>query len=115
MADDEPVLRRVMERVLTGRGYHVLTAGTGGEALAQLLAHQDELALVLTDQMMPGFSGADLYREARANGITVPFLVTSGYAPEETGAKGFDPEVPRLLKPWTAEQLAAAVDAAIRR
>jgi signal transduction histidine kinase len=115
VADDEPVLRRVMERVLAGRGYRVLTASTGGEALSRLLAHKDELALVVTDQMMPGFSGADLYREARANGLTVPFLVTSGFSPEETNAKGFDPEVPRLLKPWTVDELVGMVAAVLAR
>ncbi len=115
VADDEPVLRRVMERVLAGRGYRVLAAASGDEALAQLLAHRDTLALVVTDQMMPGFSGADLYREARAHGLTVPFLITSGFSPDETNATGFDPEVPRLLKPWTIDELIAAVAAAVRR
>jgi signal transduction histidine kinase len=115
VADDEAVLRRALERTLAAMGYRVITAGSGGEALEKLIANKDKLSLVITDQMMPAFGGADLYREARANGFTVPFLVTSGYSSEELAGKGFGPEVQRLMKPWTSEELAAAVGFALRQ
>jgi len=109
VADDELTLRRATERVLVSLGYRVLVASTGREALEQLLRHQDEIRLVITDQMMPDFGGADVYREARAGGIGTPFLVTSGYSSEELEEKGFGPEVRRLMKPWTIDEMAAAV------
>jgi signal transduction histidine kinase len=113
IADDEAVLRRVMERALVRQGFRVVAAASGGEALELLLALRGEVALVITDQMMPGFGGAEIYREARDRGMTVPFLVTSGYSSDELQAKGFGPEVRRLMKPWTVDDLTAAVNAAL--
>jgi signal transduction histidine kinase len=113
IADDEAVLRRVMERALTRAGYRVVCADSGMQALQQIRELHQELVLVITDQMMPGFGGADLYREARKLGITVPFLVTSGYSLEQLAEKGFGLEVKRLIKPWTVDELTAAVKAAL--
>ena len=115
VADDEPSLRRATERALTSFGFAVVAAGSGLEALALLKQRHGEIALVLTDHMMPEFTGADLYREARAAGITTPFLVTTGYSVDELGEKGFGLDVFRLMKPWSLEELWAAVQEALRR
>lgn len=115
VADDEPSVRRATERVLTSLGYRVITAATGREALEQLTAHRQEIALVVTDQMMPDFGGADLYRAARAAGLATPFLVTSGYPAGDLAERGFGDEVRRLMKPWSIAELEAAVFDAMAR
>ncbi len=113
VADDEPALRRAAERALNSFGYRVMGAASGREALELLRKHHDQIALVFTDHMMPDFTGADVYREARAEGIATPFLVTTGYSTEELAEKGFGLEVHRLMKPWSLEELWMAVKRAL--
>ena len=65
--------------------------------------------LLVTDHLMPGMSGADLAREARALKPTLPVLIVSGYAEVD----GLAPHLPRLTKPFRNADLAASVAALI--
>lgn len=59
IVDDEPALRKVLERLLTRGGYEVLSAGSGEAALE--LLESNEVDMVLMDLRMPGMSGFTLY------------------------------------------------------
>jgi len=79
LVEDEMALRRVAERILSSAGYTVISTGTGAEALAQLDAHP-QIALVLSDVVMPGMSGHELAVEVLRRRPEIAVLLASGYA-----------------------------------
>lgn len=78
VVDDEPMMTRMLERVLTGRGFDVSTAANGTEAMARLTAAPFDL--VLSDMVMPQCDGRCLLDAMRAAGMTTPVVVLTGYA-----------------------------------
>jgi PAS domain S-box-containing protein len=111
IAEDEDSIREVARVALEDHGYTVLLAGDGEEALSLVERHGSDIDLVVTDVVMPKLSGAGLYREARRLAPEVRFLLTTGYAERDVPAMGpeLPPEVPLLQKPWTLQDLRAAV------
>ena len=68
VVEDNELVRRLAVRVLAAKGYQVLEAGDGGEALRVYAAQQGQIALVMTDLVLPGMSGkelVDMLRQAR--------------------------------------------------
>ena len=57
LVEDEPQVRELVLAVLRGRGYHVLCADDGGEALRVEESHAGRIHLLITDVVMPGMSG----------------------------------------------------------
>jgi CheY-like chemotaxis protein len=91
--------------MLRGQGHHVHTALSGPEALA-ILGSGTTIDLLVTDQAMPGMTGVQLAREIRSSRPRLPILLVSGYSEliKESGET-----LARLDKPFSADQLAAAV------
>jgi signal transduction histidine kinase len=112
VVDDEPLVRRAIGRTLHARGYAVVEAGSGEEALA--LAAHARIDLLLTDVTMPAMRGPELARAFQACCPGRPALLMSGY-PEH----GNGPENGWLEKPVAPEALARAIrealDAAVGR
>jgi len=69
VVDDEEALRDLTARLIAKRGYQILTAGDGAEALA-LLAGGARVDLVVLDVMMPGVDGLQTLEQIRARGYT---------------------------------------------
>jgi two-component system cell cycle sensor histidine kinase/response regulator CckA len=106
LAEDDPTLRRVAERLLGKVGYRVLSARDGAEALSVWGRRRAEIALVITDMIMPKATGFDLYEAVRRHGATVPVLFTSGYAaPSYRKTVAGDERVAFVTKPWTVSDL----------
>lgn len=82
LVEDERALRKVMELLLLGEGYEVMTASNGREALAML--EQAQPGLIISDYVMPEMDGAELVRRARADSrlATIPILLMSSAFPE---------------------------------
>lgn len=109
VADDDTVSRRILERLLCGAGYEVVTAGSGREALDRLLCDGGP-RLALLDWMMPDLDGPDICLELRRHRER-PYiyisLLTSREAKEdviaglEAGADDY------LIKPCNPEELKA--------
>ena len=76
--DDEP-LREGARRLLAKRGYRLLAAANAAEAQQLFDAHHDQVGLLLSDVVMPGLSGPELYRELAAKCPTLKVLYMSGY------------------------------------
>ncbi len=113
VVDDEVALLRVTARILERAGYRVISAASGKEALAmfdaQEAAHRN-IALVLTDVVMPGMSGPQLVAALRERRADVLTLFVSGYTDDTVLRLGVDGNLSHLLsKPYTAAQLTAAV------
>jgi hypothetical protein len=78
LADDEPVVLSLAQRLLRQSGYRVLAVTDGEEALAIYRQHADEIALVITDLRMPKLDGLELLRRLKQMNQRVKVLVTSG-------------------------------------
>jgi two-component system cell cycle sensor histidine kinase/response regulator CckA len=81
--EDEDSVRRVAARLLRARGYEVLEAADGEEALAIAEANAGELDLMISDVIMPGMDGPALLRAARQYLADAPVMFISGYAEAE--------------------------------
>ena len=80
IVEDEPQVRGAAARVLRRYGYRVLECQHGLEALATWAERGHEIALIVTDVVMPQLGGREMVRRLRAEGVTVPVLFISGYA-----------------------------------
>ncbi|MCJ8190013.1 hybrid sensor histidine kinase/response regulator [Sphingomicrobium aestuariivivum] len=109
LVEDEPMVRTVAERALTRHGYTVLTANNGEEALEILENEEQDIALLVSDVVMPMMDGPTMGREARKDRPGLPILFMSGYA-EEQLRKSIDIDnVDFLPKPFSVQELAEAV------
>ncbi len=112
IVDDEELVRRSMRMLLERFGFRVLEAGDGAQALEQLVNAVEKPALVVLDLMMPGLTALETFRAAREILPGLPFLFCSGYAPENIlSAVQAEPSTGRLAKPFSAQELRAAVRA----
>ncbi|HET7316515.1 MAG TPA: response regulator [Sphingomicrobium sp.] len=112
LVEDEPMVRAVAERALTRHGYKVITAGNGEEAL-EVIDRGDEIALLISDVVMPAMDGPTMVREARKARPELPILFMSGYA-EEQLRKSIDLDnVAFLPKPFSVQELAEAARRAL--
>lgn len=106
VVDDEPSIRRIMEQTLVTFGYRVLLAADGAEALRLYHEHQDSIAVVITDMMMPGLDGLATIRGLTGLNPDVKIIAASGISNQEKVAKEAGPNVRYFLtKPCTAEIL----------
>ena len=92
IVEDEAQVRGAAARVLRKYGYTVLESEHGAEALTVWADRGSEIALIVTDVVMPQVGGRELVRRLRSEGATVPVLFISGYAegttPERTDDTG---------------------------
>jgi two-component system cell cycle sensor histidine kinase/response regulator CckA len=114
VADDEEGVRSVVASVLEDAGYAVELASDGGEAVERLRELGDRIRLVILDLTMPTLDGAEVAAELRRIRPDIPIIVMSGYGDIEVmqqfGQAGVDDFLP---KPFTPDQLAAKVRAAL--
>jgi CheY-like chemotaxis protein len=110
LVEDEAAVRRSAKRLLEKKGYRVLPASDGEEALALFEAHGAEIDLVISDVIMPRVGGGQLYQSLSRRTDHVRFLFTSGYTPRDVRVSGgVDPRVPFLAKPWDVDDLLRTV------
>jgi nitrogen-specific signal transduction histidine kinase/CheY-like chemotaxis protein len=114
LVEDEDSVRASTRRLLERQGYGVLEAANGDQGLSIFQAHQSEIALVLSDVVMPRLTGPALHQALRRLGGAVPFLFMSGYTAREIGAEvDLPPGAAFIAKPWTVEDLLVAVRRAL--
>jgi signal transduction histidine kinase len=111
IVEDESVLRDMAHMILQERGYNILQASTGREALKVWERHHDAIDLVLTDVVMPeGISGMDLAQKLFTAKPSVKIIFASGYSMDN-----LDTSIVRqgraafLQKPYTHITLSKAV------
>lgn len=111
--DDEPVITRAVQKVCSEEGLSVDMEYGGAAGLARL--GRTSYRLIICDLMMPGIGGFEFLAEAARLGVKAPVLIATGYATLENavvslghGATSFIP------KPFTAEELLAAVHLGLR-
>ena len=85
LVDDESSIRSTASSVLSSLGYKVQIAADGTEAMA-LLDHEREVALIITDVVMPRMGGMDLAEALRQSGNDIPIIFATGYDREQASA-----------------------------
>jgi two-component system cell cycle sensor histidine kinase/response regulator CckA len=81
--EDEDAVRGVAAKLLRARGYEVIEAASGEEALVLAEAHAGQIDLMISDVVMPGMQGPDLLKQARQYLGAAPVMFISGYAESE--------------------------------
>jgi two-component system cell cycle sensor histidine kinase/response regulator CckA len=110
LVEDEEGLRALNARGLTSRGYTVLTAANGVEALEELERNEGKVDIVVSDVVMPEMDGPTLLKEMRKTNPGLKMIFVSGYA-EEAFQKNLPPggQFAFLPKPFTLKQLVEQV------
>lgn len=110
LVEDDPEVRRVVQRQLSALGYPVVEAENGDEA-ATLLASIADIGLLLSDIVMPGrLGGRQLAALARQQRPEIRILLMSGYAAPAEVADDRTRDIPLLAKPFTEAQLGRMLD-----
>ncbi len=111
LVEDDDTLRTVTRSVLVQQGYKVFEAVNGVEAVKIWELHQDEIALLLTDLVMPaGLSGMDVAKRLRQDRPSLKIIFVSGYSADLAG-KPLDLKLGEnfLQKPFDAHVLLAVI------
>ena len=112
IAEDEPAIRRIVQRVLERAGHSVLLAEDGASALAAA-ASAEKFDLLLTDVSMPDMTGFELARQLREQHPNLPVLFSSGYAGADVLSRAGTEGARFLEKPFGPVELLHEIDAAM--
>jgi PAS domain S-box-containing protein len=114
--EDEDGVRELTARVLRDRGYEVLLARNGAEAIARLHNGERDPNLLLTDVIVPDMGTDQLAGEVHEVVPGLPILYMSGYPRDDILARGLlQKDQPFLQKPFTSEDLALVVGRLLRQ
>jgi CheY-like chemotaxis protein len=114
VVDDEPAVRTLMRRTLERRGFSVLTAGDGVEALEVFGSQRERIVLVVLDLTMPKLSGHEALERLLAMQPGLPTILTSGYTQEDISKRLTLQQTSFLQKPFTPADLLNVVAGALQ-
>ena len=80
IVDDEESITKALQRVFRREGYEIHTALSGQEGLAVLTAAGDRFSLIISDQQMPGMSGAQFLEKAKEISPHARRIILTGYS-----------------------------------
>ena len=114
VVDDESRMRKLVKDCLTKKGFAVIEAGDGEEAVDKFFEVKD-IALIILDVMMPKMDGWQVCREIRQYS-KVPIIMLTAKSDEKDELQGFDLGVDEYItKPFSPKILVARVEAILRR
>ena len=115
IVDDEPGVLSALRRTLMDEPYQVLTAGSGEEGLKLLKKHR--VKVVISDEMMPGMSGAEFLAQVRERYKTPVRILLTGRASLEATLRAVNRgEIYRFFtKPWDDVELKMAIRSAVEK
>jgi PAS domain S-box-containing protein len=101
LVEDEEGVRGLARLSLEKHGYAVLSAGSGDEAMALAEAHPGTIDILVTDVVMAGMNGREVFEQLRSRRPTLKVLFMSGYNDDEVVRRGvIDAKSPFLQKPF---------------
>ena len=114
VVDDEARMRKLVKDFLTIKGYQVIEAGDGEEAV-EIFFQQKDIALILLDVMIPKMDGWEVLKTIRLHS-KVPIIMLTARGEERDELQGFDLGVDEYIsKPFSPKILVARVEAILRR
>ena len=106
MAEDNDEVRRLAREILTSRGYTVIEAKDGEDAVRRFMDHKEEIDLLLLDVVMPRMNGKEAYEAIKKANPGVRVLFTSGYTGDVVLDKGVhDESINFISKPLSPDEL----------
>jgi CheY-like chemotaxis protein len=112
VVDDDPVVSRSIGRVLASKGYAVISAQNGEEALSKL--NTEKYDVVFTDIKMPGMSGLEVAERVKASQPWLPVVIVTGYGTDAYEARAAAAGVSGFLrKPLSPEMIEGSADKAL--
>jgi CheY-like chemotaxis protein len=112
VVDDDPVVGKSFDRVLSGKGYAVITARNGEEALTKL--HNETYDLVFTDIKMPGMNGLEVAERLKETQPWLPVVIVTGYGTDAHQARAKAAGVSGFLhKPLSPEMIEGSAQQAL--
>jgi len=116
LVDDEPQLVAIGQRMLSRKGYEVMSFTDPIEAFAAFEAAPDRFDAIVTDFTMPGMNGTELSRRAREVRADLPIVLVTGYRDDTTRDKAVAGGLSMvLMKPYVGAELVRAVRKALHR
>ncbi|RWY47358.1 response regulator transcription factor [Mucilaginibacter gilvus] len=113
-AEDEPFLSRIVSDNLVSKGYEVIQATDGEQALELFKSAKPDLCII--DIMMPVRDGYDLARDIRKTGINIPIIFLSARSLDEDVVRGFEiGGNDYLKKPFSVVELLARIESLLTR
>jgi signal transduction histidine kinase len=109
LVEDETRVRTLLAGLLSARGYHVLEAARGEQAIRLAQTHQGPVDLALVDVVMPEISGPDLIRQIQPLRPGMRVLYISGHTEEAIASHGLPESGAFLRKPFLPDALASKV------
>ena len=110
LVEDESLIRLILAEELTEAGFEVREAAGGGQALAEIAAEADRIALLITDIHMPGsVDGTEVARRLRARRPDIPVIYTTGRPDALNDLDSFGKRDVLLAKPFAPSELVSAV------
>jgi PAS domain S-box-containing protein len=116
VVEDESSIQQITKQALETYGYRVITASDGTEAVAHFASKKDEIALVLTDMLMPIMDGSQTIKVLRKMNPAVKIIASSGLASEGhvvtdkgLGVNAF------IVKPYNAEKLLETIHSVLHK
>jgi CheY-like chemotaxis protein len=111
VVDDERPVRELTARMLKEAGHDTIQAVDGRDAWRQLRRASTKVDAIVSDVVMPNMTGTELLARVQADRPALPLVLMSGYSAENLRARGLEQyPVPLLTKPFTQDQLVAAVN-----
>jgi len=111
VVDDDPVVGKSFDRVLSGKGYAVISASSGQEALNKLEA--EDYDVVYADIKMPGMSGLEMAEQIKARRPWLPVVIVTGYGSPDNEARAEAAGVSDFLrKPLSPEMIEGSAEKA---
>ena len=112
VVDDDPVIGKSFDRVLSGKGYAVITAADGEEALRKLSTETYDV--VFTDIRMPGMSGIEVAERVKASQPWLPVVIVTGYGSGDNEARATAAGVAGFLrKPLSPDMIQGTTEMAL--
>jgi len=115
LVEDEESVRQLVRETLESRGYKVIEAENGEEALKISTTYTEPIHLLITDVVMPGISGRELAKQLSETHPQTRVLFLSGYTEDAIVHQGgFEPGTAFLQKPFTLQNLSRKVREVLR-
>jgi len=115
LVEDDVLVREATRAVLRRKGYHIIEARNGSDALRVSQRHDGPIDVLLTDLIMPGMNGRDLAAALAPSRPDMKVIFMSGYTDHTFSENVLDPETDFIQKPFAPDALLRKVREVLRR